>query len=71
MIKKDLRENGTLTTTPSDQGKKDLDVFHPSYRVKNIKDRPLVELINTDLFLDICQCESDGLINVSIKRNEN
>jgi len=28
MIKKDLRENGLLSTAPTEQGKKDLDVFH-------------------------------------------
>ena len=39
MIKKDLRENGSLWTEPTEQGKKDLDVFHPSYRVKHIKER--------------------------------
>ena len=53
MIKKDLRENGQLTTTPTDQGRRNLDVFHPSYRVKHIKERPLGELVGTDLFLDI------------------
>lgn len=46
-------------------------MFHPSYRVKHIKERQLTELVNTDIFLDIVQCESDGLIKVTIKRNEN
>ena len=70
MIKKDLRENGLLSTAPTEQGKKDLDVFHQSYRVKHIKQRALAELAGSDLFLDITQCEADGLIGVSIKRPE-
>jgi len=35
-IKKEFFEKGTLTTAPTEKGKKDLDVFHPSYRVKNL-----------------------------------
>ena len=56
-MKKHMYNVGTISTEPSEQGKKDLDPFHPSYRVKRIKSEPLNNLINNeglqDLFLDI------------------
>lgn len=53
MIKKQLKEHGQMSTTPTDQGKKDLDLFHQSYRVKNVHKLPLKELFCSDLYLDI------------------
>ena len=35
--KEHMSNIGTVTTEPSEQGKKDLDPFHPSFRVKRIK----------------------------------
>ena len=58
---------------------KDLDVFHPSYRVKRITDEPVAnfhpryrkdrqsENIDDELFLDILQNERLGYINVVIQ----
>lgn len=64
-FKNHFYEYGSLTTTPTDKGNKDLDVFHPSYRVKRINDEPLSNFQprhrkdqkgtekEDDLFLDI------------------
>ena len=35
--KEHMTNIGTVSTDPSEQGKKDLDPFHPSFRVKRIK----------------------------------
>ena len=45
---------------------KDLDVFHPSYRVKRISKIPISEFLSDDLFLDIIQNEKNGLISMKI-----
>jgi hypothetical protein len=37
LIKKEIEDKGYITTEPTDKGKKDIDVFHPSYRVKHIR----------------------------------
>jgi len=53
-MKKNLRNHGYLSTAPTEQGKKDLDLFHPSYRVKLVRQQTLASLKNnTDLYLDI------------------
>jgi len=75
-MKNNLRLHGFLRTQPTDQGKKDLDVFHPSYRVKNIQQKPLHELCDVtkeqgDLYLDILQNEKAGLIKVDILMDPN
>ena len=66
-VKNYLYLRGYLSTTPTEEGAKNLDVFHPSYRVKNIDKRRLDEFNvkegqtdngNKDIFLDILQCES-------------
>ena len=44
MMKKALKEHGQLSTTPTEQGKKDLDLFHLSYRVKNVNKLALKDL---------------------------
>ena len=67
MIKDNLRQNGYLWTYPTAQGKKTLDVFHSSYRVKHIQQRKLTDLKDDPIFLDIAQNEADGLITVLIK----
>lgn len=67
MMKNQLRENGTITATCTEQGKKDLDLFHQSYRVKLVENFPLVKLFNSDLFLDLMQCEKAGLITTKIE----
>jgi hypothetical protein len=36
-----LYEHGILTTSPTDEGVKVIDVFSPSYRVKHINGKPL------------------------------
>lgn len=53
MMKKQIREHGHITATPTEQGKKDLDIFHQSYRVKLVENLALVHLSCSDLFLDI------------------
>jgi hypothetical protein len=45
-MKKQVYSNYELSTKPTDQGKKDLDLFHQSYRVKCIKSISLKKLKN-------------------------
>jgi len=67
-MKNNIREHATVTTVLTEQGKKDLDLFHPSYRVKCVRDLPLGKLMDqNDLYLDILQCEKAGLVTVSFK----
>lgn len=64
-LKKHIYEYGWIKTQPNDKGKKDLDVFNPTYRTKYV-DRKISEL-NDDLFLEILQNEEKGLINYHIQ----
>ena len=56
-LKKHIYDNGVLQTQPTDKGKKELDVFHPSYRVKRLNkklsDMKENDTTATDLFLDV------------------
>lgn len=67
-MKKHIYEYGVIETRPTDKGLKELDVFHPSYRIKRLN-KKLSDLQDTDLFLEILQNESLGLItfNISIQ----
>ncbi len=76
IVKKTLYEHGQISTSPTEEGMKVLDVFHPSYRVKRIKEKKIYELSadsmlgsdrgDGDLFLDILENEKKGLIKLSI-----
>lgn len=45
-----------------------MDLFHQSYRVKRIHELDLRKLKSqSDLYLDIEQCEKSGLIRVDIR----
>ncbi|CDW91618.1 transcription elongation factor spt6 [Stylonychia lemnae] len=72
--KKHLYLIGHLTTEPTEQGKKDLDPFHPSYRVKRITKQPLNDFFNIDslkdIYLDIIQNEKSGAIKVTIQYDQ-
>lgn len=66
-MKENISQHGYITTELTEQGRKDLDLFHPSYRVKCVKGLPLTKLRDqSDLYLDILQCEKAGLITVNI-----
>jgi hypothetical protein len=68
LFKKHVYSNYELFTQPTDQGQKDLDLFHQSYRVKRIRGLDLRKLkTQSDLYLDVEQCEKSGLIKVEIK----
>lgn len=64
VMKNHFYKDAHLTTKPTEKGNKELDVFHPSYRVKRINKRPLSDFHPRhrdmrqksdaeDLFLDI------------------
>ena len=53
-----LRNNCYVSTNPTEDGKKQLDVFHPSFRTKRIRERP-IKTFNDDLFLDVIQREKE------------
>ena len=65
-----LRNNCYVSTNPTEEGKKQLDVFHPSFRTKRVRDRPIKTFCDDDLFLDIIQREKEKLIEVSIQIKE-
>jgi transcription elongation factor SPT6 len=60
----------TISTIPTEEGKKELDAFHPSFRVKRIKNKP-IDTFNNDLFLDILEAEKKNLINVEVQYGDN
>lgn len=68
-LKSKIRENGILTTQPTEKGAKELDAFHASYRVKRVSMRlqKLQLPENGDLYLDILQNETLGLIEHKIE----
>ena len=77
-MKNHFYKDAHLTTKPTEKGNKELDVFHPSYRVKRINKRPLSDFHPRhrdmrqrndaqDLFLDIIQNEKNGFITVNIE----
>eukprot|EP01022_Parablepharisma_sp_SALTPOND_P012496 TRINITY_DN1607_c0_g1_i1.p1 TRINITY_DN1607_c0_g1~~TRINITY_DN1607_c0_g1_i1.p1 ORF type:complete len:1819 (-),score=141.65 TRINITY_DN1607_c0_g1_i1:4604-9991(-) len=72
LLRKKLREHflkkGEASTTPTPKGALELDVFHPSYRVKRISKRPLYTFLD-DIWLDVLQKEHDGLIVSNICLN--
>jgi hypothetical protein len=70
MVKQTIRYGAEITCELTDQGKKELDLFHPSYRLKLIKNWPLEKLRNTDTYLDIQQCEKVGLLKSTITLRE-
>jgi hypothetical protein len=41
MVKRAIYQTASITTIPTEKGMKDLDVFHPSYRVKRITKEPI------------------------------
>eukprot|EP00743_Colponemidia_sp_Colp-15_P007289 GILK01007872.1.p1 GENE.GILK01007872.1~~GILK01007872.1.p1 ORF type:complete len:1816 (-),score=424.36 GILK01007872.1:186-5633(-) len=62
-IRRVYMDKVTVTTAPTSVGKKELDVFHPSYRVKNFFQMPTSQFTG-DLYLDLEQCEERALITV-------
>ena len=65
-----LRNNCFVSTNPTEEGKKQLDAFHPSFRTKRIRERP-IKTFNDDLFLDVLQREKEKLIEITIEIKEN
>ena len=61
-----LRHNCYVSTEPTEEGNKQLDVFNPNFRTKRVKERPIKSFVD-DLFLDIYQREKEKLINVNIE----
>ena len=61
-----LIHNCYVSTEPTEEGKKQLDVFNPSFRTKRVKERPVKSFVD-DLFLDIFQREKEKLIDVNIE----
>lgn len=66
-MKKQLREHGIITCDLTEQGGKDLDIFHQSYRVKLVEQMPLKQLMQSDVYLDVLQCEKTGLVHARIE----
>ena len=61
-----LRNSCYVSTEPTEEGEKQLDVFHPSYRTKRINERPIKTFVD-DLFLDVYQREQEKLIKINIE----
>ena len=60
-----VKEHGYFKTEPTEKGKRELDLFHPSYRVKKVT-KLLSEITNDDIFLEIEQNLNLGLITFKI-----
>lgn len=60
----------SISTEPTDEGKKELDAFNPSFRVKRLRNKP-IDSFNNDLFLDILEAEKKLLINVTVHFGDN
>jgi hypothetical protein len=60
----------TVTTTPTEEGKKELEALHSSYRVKRLFKKP-IDSFDNDLYLDIVENEKLGFITVSINIEDN
>jgi transcription elongation factor SPT6 len=60
----------TISTDPTEEGKKELDAFHPSFRVKRVRNKP-IETFNNDLFLDILESEKKGWITLTVNFGDN
>ena len=70
LLKQHFYNTGCLSTEPTETGAKELDVFHPSYRVKRIKEEPVRNFENDDRMLDILQNEKRGYITVRVEIRE-
>ena len=57
--------NGFVETQPTETGAKEIDVFHPSYRVKRILKQSINNL-KDDIILDVIQNEKRGFITLNI-----
>jgi transcription elongation factor SPT6 len=64
-----LRAYGKISTTPTELGLKEIDIFNSSFRIKRLKDKP-INSFNSDLFLDIVKAEKEGYITYSIDFSE-
>lgn len=60
----------TISTEPTEEGRKELEASHPSFRVKRIKNKP-IETFDNDLFLDILEAEKKGWILLSVNYRDN
>lgn len=60
----------TISTDPTEEGKKELDASHPSFRVKRFRNKP-IDTFNNDLFLDILEAEKKGWITLSVNFGDN
>lgn len=65
-MREHFQQQGTISTTPTDQGNKELDVFHPCYRIKRILNEPISQFFDDDRFIEILQNEKAGFIKLQI-----
>lgn len=65
-----LKSYGYVSVTPTEQGLTELDVYHPSFKVKRLKNKPLSSF-NNDLFIEIIKAEKSKLITYVIDFPEN
>ena len=61
-----LRNSCYVSTEPTEEGEKQLDVFHPSYKTKRINERP-IKTFGDGLFLDVYQREQEKLIKIKLE----
>jgi hypothetical protein len=66
IFKEYLFQYASLTTAPTEDGLKELDITNPSFRVKRITKKRL-NTFKDDLFTDISLCEKSNLITVKIE----
>lgn len=69
-VRKFFNQYATLTTNPTDEGKKELEALHSSYRVKRIIKKP-IDSFDNDLYIDIIENDKKGFITYSISIEDN
>ena len=58
-------QHAMVTTTPTDLGLKELDIFHPSFRIKRITSKPIASFVD-DMWIDIQNNVKAKFINVKV-----
>ncbi len=67
LLKKEYFEKGYIETRPTEKGKKDIDVFNPSYKIKYINRESISNFMkNDERFIDIMNNVDAELITLNI-----
>lgn len=60
-----LRQSAFISTKPTEKGVLEIDIFHHSFRVKRLLNKP-INTFNNDLYMELHKAYKEGLITYSI-----